>query len=77
MPFYKIDEMETKYSEVGPATAKTVAGELMKAGLVTYKTGEGPPPHFHPNEEQFMLVISGKMNMILGEEDTRLRCQRL
>ena len=69
MPFYKIEEMETKYSEVGPATAKTVAGELMKAGLVTYQTGEGPPPHFHPNEEQFMLVISGKMNMILGEED--------
>ena len=68
MPFYKIEEMETKYSEVGPATAKTVAGDLMKAGVVTYQTGEGPPPHFHPNEEQFMLVISGKMNMILGEE---------
>ena len=39
MPFYKIEEMETKYSEVGPATAKTVAGDLMKAGVVV----DAPP----------------------------------
>ena len=68
MPFYKISEMETVKSSSGPATAKTVAGELMKAGVVTYQDGEGPPPHFHPNEEQYMLMLEGELNMILGEE---------
>ena len=69
MPFYKISEMEPVKSIVGPATAKSVPGELMKAGVVTYQDGEGPPPHFHPNEEQFMLMLEGEMNMILGEEE--------
>jgi len=68
MPFYKISEMESKPSTSGPAMAKSVAGELMKAGVVTYQDGEGPTPHFHPNEEQFMLMIEGRMSMILGEE---------
>ena len=68
MPFYKISEMESKPSSAGPAMAKSVAGELMKAGIVTYQDGEGPPPHFHPNEEQFLLVVEGRMNMILANE---------
>jgi quercetin dioxygenase-like cupin family protein len=69
MPFYKILEMEAKKSSSGPAMAKSVAGELMKAGVVTYQDGEGPTPHFHPNEEQYMLMIEGKLNMILGDEE--------
>jgi len=69
MPFYKISEMEGKKSDVGPAIGKSVAGELMKSGVVTYQDGEGPPPHFHPNEEQFMLVLDGKMRMALGNEE--------
>ncbi len=69
MPFYKISEMEGKKSDVGPAIGKSVAGELMKSGVVTYQDGEGPPPHFHPNEEQFMLVMEGKMRMALGDEE--------
>ncbi|MFC1491602.1 cupin domain-containing protein [Nitrospinota bacterium] len=68
MPFYKISEMESKKSSAGPATAKTVPGELMKAAVVTYQEGEGPLPHFHPNEEQYMIMLEGEMNMILGEE---------
>ena len=35
MPFYKIEEMETKYSEVGPATAKTVAGDWPQRKTLT------------------------------------------
>jgi quercetin dioxygenase-like cupin family protein len=69
MPFYKISEMEAKKSNVGPAMGKTVPGELMKSGVVTYQEGEGPPPHFHPNEEQFMLILEGKMRMVLADED--------
>lgn len=69
MPFYKLSEMEAKRSKVGPSESKSVAGELIKVGVVTYQEGEGPPPHFHPNEEQFMFVLEGKMRMALGDEE--------
>ena len=69
MPFYKISEMEAKRSKVGSAVGKSVAGELLKVGVTTYQEGEGPPPHFHPNEEQFLLVLEGRLKMVLGEEE--------
>ena len=69
MPFYKISEMEAKRSQAGPAVGKSVAGELLKVGVTTYQEGEGPPPHFHPNEEQFLLVLEGKLKMVVGEEE--------
>ncbi len=69
MPFYKISDMAAKRARVGSAMEKAVAGELIKVGVVTYQEGEGPPPHFHPNEEQFILVLEGKMKMVLGDEE--------
>ncbi len=68
MPFYRISEMETQFVDMGNARMQSVGGELMKAGMITYPEGGGPPPHFHPNEEQFLLVMAGKANMLLGEE---------
>jgi quercetin dioxygenase-like cupin family protein len=69
MPFYKISEMEETRSQVGPGVGKSVAGEFMKVAVTTYQDGEGPPPHFHPNEEQYMLMLEGKMKMVLGDEE--------
>lgn len=69
MAFYKIAEMQAKRSSVGVAMGKSVAGELIKVGITTYQEGEGPPPHFHPNEEQFILVLEGRMKMVLGDEE--------
>jgi quercetin dioxygenase-like cupin family protein len=69
MPFYNIHTMEPQPDVVNPAIKlKSVAGEFIKVGIVTYQLGEGPPPHFHPNEEQFILMLEGRMNMVLGEE---------
>ncbi len=68
MPFYKISEMETIATALGDGAVQTTAGELMKAAMITYQVDGGPPPHFHPNEEQFILMPEGKFNMILGEE---------
>ncbi len=68
MPFYNAATMKPETSEKGPAVARTIPGELMKAGVMTYELGEGPNPHVHPNEEQFVYVLSGKLNMILGDE---------
>ena len=45
-----------------------VAGELMKAGIVTLNRGDEPEPHFHPNEEQFVVVLEGKLQMLVGDE---------
>jgi quercetin dioxygenase-like cupin family protein len=69
MPFYNIHAMEPQPDVVNPAIKlKSIAGEFIKIGIVTYQLGEGPPPHFHPNEEQFILMLEGKMNMVLGDE---------
>ena len=68
MPFYKMEDLPRGSSAVGPATSHATAGELMKVGWVIYPQGDGPPPHFHPNEEQYILMLEGKMNMICGEE---------
>ena len=69
MPFYRISDMEAVRASVGPATAKTAPGELMKVGVVTYLKGEGAPPHYHPNEEQFYLVLEGRRYVIVGDEE--------
>lgn len=70
MPFYHIAEMKDDVSPINPAiVAKSVPGELMKAGVVTKPEGEGPPLHMHPNEEQFTLILEGRMHYILGDED--------
>jgi len=70
MPIYHIAEMKQERPNVNPAMIiQSVAGEFMKAGIVTKPEGEGPPLHMHPNEEQFTLVLEGKLHMILGDED--------
>lgn len=68
MPFYRIAEMDAHRPELGGAEMKTVAGEFMKVGIVTYQAGGGPPPHFHPNEEQFIMMMAGEMRMQVGDE---------
>jgi quercetin dioxygenase-like cupin family protein len=70
MPIYHIAEMKKINPDVNPAMIiQSVTGEFMKAGIVTKPESEGPPLHMHPNEEQFTLVLEGKLHMILGDED--------
>ena len=71
MPIYHIAEMKKeKDPTINPNMIfQTVAGEYMKAGIVTKPEGEGPPLHMHPNEEQFTLILDGKLHYILGDED--------
>jgi quercetin dioxygenase-like cupin family protein len=69
MPFYKIAEIPGKKGGTGGAVSKVVVGDLMKAAISTYQDGEGPMPHVHNNEEQYILMLEGRMRMILGDED--------
>jgi quercetin dioxygenase-like cupin family protein len=70
MPFYQIAEMKKERPDLNPAMViQSVAGDLMKAGIVTKPEGEGPPLHMHPNEEQFTLILEGKLHYILRDEE--------
>ena len=35
-----------------------------------YKKGDVPPPHYHPNDEQWIYLLSGKLAVLLGDETT-------
>jgi quercetin dioxygenase-like cupin family protein len=70
MPIYHIAEMKKENPDINPAMiVQTVGGEYMKAAIITKPEGEGPPLHNHPNEEQFTLILDGKLHFILGDED--------
>lgn len=45
-------------------------GDLIKIGLVTYQDKEGPMPHSHPNDEQYVYVLGGKAAQLVGDEIT-------
>jgi quercetin dioxygenase-like cupin family protein len=70
MPYYRLANLQKVREDMSPlAEIQRVKGEFMKAGLVAYKKGEYSRPHYHPNEEQFVLVLEGKRYSILGDEE--------
>ena len=70
MPFYKVSEMAESHVAAQPmGRFKGLAGELMKVGFVTYPKGKMSRPHYHPNEEQFILVLEGRRYVIVGDEE--------
>jgi quercetin dioxygenase-like cupin family protein len=70
MPVYHIADLKKNKSRINPAIeSQTVVGEFMKVGIVSKPESEGPPLHMHPNEEQFTLVLEGKLHVILGDQD--------
>ncbi len=69
MPIHKIFEMDKIREDASPeAEIQRVKGELMKAGIVVYQKDKGAPPHCHPNDEQFNLILEGRRVMILDGE---------
>ncbi len=70
MPFYAINEMKKRNPEENPKMIlQEVMGEFMKAGVVTKPEGEGSELHMHPNEEQWTLILEGKLHYVLGDEE--------
>ena len=68
MPIHKIFELDKHKEDVSPeAEIQRVKGDLMKAGIVVYKKDKGAPPHCHPNDEQFNLILEGRRAMILDD----------
>ena len=71
MPIYRSADMQATPDVKNPnILMKQFGGELMKVGIVTYHAGEGPPPHYHPNDEQFIYILEGRAAFILRDEVT-------
>ena len=69
MPVYKADEMKATPDVKNPnVLMKQFGGDLIKVGIVTYKTGETPPPHYHPNDEQWVFMLEGRVAHLMGDE---------
>ena len=69
MTVYKAEDMQPTPDIKNP-NMKMIqfGGELIKVGIVTYQAGEGPPPYYHPNDEQFVHVLEGRAVHLSGDE---------
>mgnify|MGYP000451121701 FL=1 len=69
MPVYKAEDMQATPDVVNPnVMMKQFGGDLIKVGIVTYQEGEVPPPHSHPNDEQWIYLLEGRLAHLLGDE---------
>ena len=69
MPFYKAQDMQATPDVVNPnVMMMQFGGEFIKVGIVTYEAGEAPPPHSHPNDEQWIYMLEGRLTHLLGDE---------
>ncbi len=71
MPFYHLAGMNKVRAESDPLREfQALAGEMMKAGVVTYQKGHhGSTPHHHPNEEELAIILAGRLYFLLGDEE--------
>ena len=75
MPFYNAKEIkkaklhDPRNPGGNPGQYQPLAGEFMKAGVVTYPKGTGSKPHWHENEEQYIYLLEGRRLMRLGDEE--------
>ena len=69
MPFYKAQDMQATPDVVNPnVMMMQFGGEFIKVGIVTYEAGEVPPPHSHPNDEQWIYMLEGRLAHLLDDE---------
>ena len=69
MPVYKAQDMQATPDIMNPNVMMIqFGGELIKVGIVTYNTGEAPPPHSHPNDEQWVYMLEGRVAHLLDDE---------
>lgn len=71
MPFFSFTGKDKFVAEANPLREfQTLAGEMMKGGIVTYRKGHhGSTPHYHPNEEELAIILEGRLYFMLGDEE--------
>ena len=67
MPVYKADEMQATPDVKNPnVLMKQFGGDLIKVGIVTYKTGETPPPTIIPMTSNGCICLRGAWRIFWG-----------
>jgi quercetin dioxygenase-like cupin family protein len=49
-------------------TARETNGELLEMEAYYRPEGEMPPPHYHPNQEEYFKVVRGQFRVQLGSQ---------
>ena len=57
MPIYKANEMRETPDVKRPHISMINMVEFNQSSLVTYYEGDAPPPHYHPNDEQWIYLL--------------------
>lgn len=69
MPIHKAEDLRATPDIKNPYVSMIqLGGELIKIGIVTYNAGEGPLPHYHPNDEQWIYVLEGRAAFLAGDD---------
>ncbi|MGH8869240.1 MAG: cupin domain-containing protein [Actinomycetes bacterium] len=73
MPFIHYDQVDKEYVTPKHSTAygALATGESIEVGRLSFKGGEGAERHQHPHE-QIMVVVSGRLQASLGDEEAVL-----
>jgi quercetin dioxygenase-like cupin family protein len=69
MPFYRFDEMESRYLTPHLSTGKApvIDGRYLYFCLLHKDAGTGSEPHYHPNE-LLIFPLRGRINAIVGKD---------
>jgi quercetin dioxygenase-like cupin family protein len=69
MPFYRFDEMESRYltPHLSTGRAPVIDGRYLYFCLLHKDAGTGSEPHYHPNE-LLIFPLRGKINAIVGKD---------
>jgi mannose-6-phosphate isomerase-like protein (cupin superfamily) len=51
------------------ATAESTGGEYVEIEATYPAHGSPPPRHFHPAQDEHFTVLSGRMNVVRGDEE--------
>lgn len=70
MPFFEIDAFSSNENEAVPESILWKAdGEFTHAAIRTKQPGKPGTPHSHDDEEQWTIVLKGKMHFLIGDEE--------
>ena len=70
MPYFMIDEArggETKLT--AESILWNAEGEFTNAAVHTKEPGQQGKPHSHDDEEQWTIVLTGRMHFVIGDEE--------
>ena len=70
MPFFEINNFSSNESKTAPESVLwNDNGEFTNAAMRTKQPGKPGKPHSHDDEEQWTIVLKGKMHFLIGDEE--------